>query len=274
MRLTYTLAALMGIAFTFYAHLPAQDFMIYLFLLLFASGGAVATLARYRGWHRKYLDYRALAEGLRIQSYWRRADISANADHEFAHDNFLQRQNIELGWIRNVMRAAGLHAAKPPPASSRTALADVIAEWVGESGKSGQLHYYERKTVERTGLHHVTEAIGSLSLWGGVAISVFLAAFVRELSQETKTILVMVMAMLSIMAAVREAYAYRKADKELIRQYRFMQRIFTSARAALDRTQDPVLQRQILLSLGDAALTEHAEWTLMQRERQVEHSKL
>jgi hypothetical protein len=274
MRLTYTLAALMGIAFTFYAHMPAQNFLIYLFLVLFASGGAVAALARYRGWHRKYLDYRALAEGLRIQSYWRRAGISANADHEFAHDNFLQRQNIELGWIRNVMRAAGLDVATAPTASPPTALADVIAEWVGESGKSGQLHYYERKTIERTGLHHVTEAIGSLSLWGGVAISVFLAIFVLKLSQETKTTLVMIMAVLSIMAAVREAYAYRKADKELIRQYRFMQRIFASARTALDRTHDPVLQRQILLSLGDAALTEHAEWTLMQRERQVEHSKL
>jgi len=274
MRLTYTLAALMGIAFTFYAHMPAQNFLIYLFLVLFASGGAVAALARYRGWHRKYLDYRALAEGLRIQSYWRRAGISANADHEFAHDNFLQRQNIELGWIRNVMRAAGLDVVTAPTASSPTALADVIAEWVGESGKSGQLHYYERKTIERTGLHHVTEAIGSLSLWGGVAISVFLAIFVLKLSQETKTTLVMIMAVLSIMAAVREAYAYRKADKELIRQYRFMQRIFASARTALDRTHDPVLQRQILLSLGDAALTEHAEWTLMQRERQVEHSKL
>jgi len=274
MRLTYTLAALMGIAFTFYAHMPAQNFLIYLFLFLFASGGAVAALARYRGWHRKYLDYRALAEGLRIQSYWRRAGISANADHEFAHDNFLQRQNIELGWIRNVMRAAGLDVATGPMASPPTALADVIAEWVGESGKSGQLHYYERKTIERTGLHHVTEAIGSLSLWGGVAISVFLAIFVLKLSQETKTTLVMIMAVLSIMAAVREAYAYRKADKELIRQYRFMQRIFASARTALDRTHDPVLQRQILLSLGDAALTEHAEWTLMQRERQVEHSKL
>ena len=274
MRLTYTLAALMGIAFTFYAHMPAQNFLIYLFLFLFASGGVVAALARYRGWHRKYLDYRALAEGLRIQSYWRRAGISANADHEFAHDNFLQRQNIELGWIRNVMRAGGLDVATAPMASPPTALADVIAEWVGESGKSGQLHYYERKTIERTGLHHVTEAIGSLSLWGGVAISVFLAIFVLKLSQETKTTLVMIMAVLSIMAAVREAYAYRKADKELIRQYRFMQRIFASARTALDRTHDPVLQRQILLSLGDAALTEHAEWTLMQRERQVEHSKL
>jgi hypothetical protein len=274
MRLTYTLAALMGIAFTFYAHLPAQDFLIYLFLLLFASGGAVAMLARRRGWHRKYLDYRALAEGLRIQSYWQRANIAANADHEFAHDNFLQKQNIELGWIRNVMRAAGLQAATRPASPPPEALAQVIAEWVGESGKSGQLHYYERKTAERTGLHHVTEAVGSISLWGGVAISVFLAVFVHRLSHDTKTFLVLVMAVLSIMAAVREAYAYRKADKELIRQYRFMQRIFTSARAALDRTDDPVLQRQILLSLGDAALTEQAEWTLMQRERQVEHSKL
>ena len=274
MRLTYTLAALMGIAFTFYAHLTEQDYLIYLFLLLFASGGFVAVLAHRRGWHRKYLDYRALAEGLRIQSYWRRAGISANSDHEFAHDNFLQKQNIELGWIRNVMRAAGLYPSTASVEPTAAALASVISEWVGESGKSGQLHYYERKTVERTGVHHITEAIGSISLWGGIAISVFLAVFVVVLPRDAKTILVMIMAVLSIIAAVREAYAYRKADKELIRQYRFMQRIFTSARAALDSTDDPVEQREILLSLGDAALTEHAEWTLMQRERQVEHSKL
>jgi hypothetical protein len=42
----------------------------------------------------------------------------------------------------------------------------------------------------------------------------------------------------------------------------------------LDRTHDPAQQRAILHALGEAALTEHAEWTLMQRERQVEHSKL
>jgi hypothetical protein len=271
LRLTYTIAALMGIAFAFYAHLSAQNNLIYLFLLLFAIGGFVAIVAGRREWHRKYLDYRALAEGLRIQSYWRRAGISTSSDHEFAHDNFLQRQNIELGWIRNVMRTVGLHPpAKPLP----DALAKVIDEWVGESGKSGQLHYFERKTIERTGLHHITETIGSISLWGGISISIFLAIFALRLPEGTKTTLVLIMAVLSIMAAVREAYAYRKADKELIRQYRFMQRIFISARAALDRTNEPAQQRDILRSLGDAALTEHAEWTLMHRERQVEHSKL
>ncbi|HEY4294783.1 hypothetical protein [Luteibacter sp.] len=274
LRITYTAAALMGIAFTFYAHVPAHDSLIYLFLLLFATGGAVALLARHRGWHRKYLDYRALAEGLRIQSCWRRAGIAPDADHEFAHDNFLQKQNIELGWIRNVMRAASLYPSTHPDEPGEAALKEVIEGWVGRSGKSGQLEYYERKTAERAGVHHVTATIGHISLWGGVVISVFLAIFATTLEAETKVILVTAMAVLSIMAAVREAYAYRKADRELIRQYRFMQRIFASARAALDRTDDPNRQRAILHALGDAALTEHAEWTLMQRERQVEHSKL
>jgi hypothetical protein len=274
MRLTYTLAGLMGIAFTFYAHLPGNNSLIYLFLVMFATGGIVSILAHRRGWHRKYLDYRALAEGLRIQSCWRRAGIAASADHEFAHDNFLQKQNIELGWIRNVMRAASLYPSTHPEEPTTAALAEVIAEWVGESGRSGQLNYYERKSAERSGVHHITETIGRVSLWGGIAISVFLAIFALTLSEEAKVTLVTTMAVLSIIAAVREAYSYRKADRELIRQYRFMQRIFASARAALDRTQDPAQQRAILLSLGDAALTEHAEWTLMQRERQVEHSKL
>lgn len=270
LRITFTLAALMGIAFTFYAHLTQQDNMIYFFLLLFAGGGVVAALARHHEWHRKYLDYRALAEGLRIQLYWRRAGILKDTDHEFAHDNFLQKQNIELGWIRNVMRAVGL---QPPRKLEPDALARVIGEWVGESGRSGQLHYFERKTAEKAGVHHLTELIGSISLWVGISISVFLAVFALKLPETTKTTLVMIMAVLSIVAAVREAYAYRKADKELIRQYRFMQRIFSGARAALDRTDDPAEKRSILRSLGDAALTEHAEWTLMRRERQVEHSK-
>src|SRR6185312_13906847 len=140
LRSTYTLAALMGIAFTCYAHLPGQNVLIYLFLLLFALGALVAVLARRRDWHRKYLDYRALAEGLRIQSYWRRAGIAVNSEHEFVHDNFLQKQNVELGWIRNVMRVSALASPAGTEEPAPAELARVIAEWVGESGKSGQLH--------------------------------------------------------------------------------------------------------------------------------------
>ena len=247
--------------------------MIFVFLVLFAFGVSLSVLAQRRGWHRKYLDYRALAEGLRVQSYWRRAGLSVTADSEFAHDNFLQKQDVELGWIRNVMRSAGLEGEIAKRPREPDALARVIGEWVGGSGGSGQLAYYERRVLQRTRLHRITETLGAVSLWLGIAISVFLAVFFLRLSQDTKTELVSLMAAVSIIAAVREAYAYRKADKELIKQYRFMCRIFSSARSALDRTHDPGEQREILRALGEAALAEHAEWTLMHRERPLEHAR-
>lgn len=274
MRAIYTLAAAMGIAFTCYSDLPAQDYMIFVFLALFAFGVSLSMLAMRRGWHRKYLDYRALAEGLRVQSYWRRAGLSVTADAEFAHDNFLQKQDVELGWIRNVMRSAALEADLSPAPREAGNLARVIAEWVGTSGESGQLDYYERRVAQRTRLHRITETLGTISLWFGITISVFLAAFVSSLSQDSKSTLVAVMAVVSIIAALREAYAYRKADKELIKQYRYMQRIFARARAALDRARDAREQLEILRALGEAALAEHAEWTLMHRERPLEHARL
>ncbi len=274
MRAIYTVAALMGIAFMCYADLPAQDYMIFVFLALFAFGVGLSIIARRRGWHRKYLDYRALAEGLRVQSYWRRAGLSVTADSEFAHDNFLQKQDVELGWIRNAMRSAGLEAELAAPPRDPHALARVIDEWIGQPGGSGQWNYYDRRAAQRARLHRITEMLGGVSLWLGIAISIFLAAFVLHLSQDTKTVLVAIMASVAIIAAVREAYAYRKADKELIKQYRFMCRIYANARTALDRAKSPVEQREILRALGEAALAEHAEWTLMHRERPLQHARI
>ncbi len=273
MRTVYTLMALMGVAFMLYTDF-SEDYMIFLFLFLFVAGLATVFLAEWRDWHRKYLDYRTLAEGLRVQSYWQRANISTTSDPEFAHDNFLQKQDVELGWIRNVMRLAALENALLPNKPDTGALEAVIAEWVGEPGKSGQLAYYEYKAVQRTRLHRITEWIGRLSLWTVVGISTFLALFVFELSQDSKTLLVAVMAIVSIVAAVREAYAFRKADKELIKQYRFMHHIFASARAALDACSNAEERKDVLKALGEAALAEHAEWTLMHRERPLERGRM
>ena len=273
MRVLYTLAALMAIAFTVYDNVPSQDNMLYMFLLLFVVGGFIVTLANRRGWHRKYLDYRALAEGLRVQSYWRRAGIPLTDDIEFARDNFLQKQDVELGWVRNVMRSAalddGANAGEPTAQIAR-----VIAEWIGDGEREGQLEYYRRKAAQRTRTHRFTEAMGLASLCVGIGISVVLAIFARRLSADAKNVLVMTMAVFSIVAGVRAAYAYKKADKELIKQYRYMQEIFAQARTALDGTQDAREQREILRLLGEAALAEQVEWALMHRQRPLEHNRI
>jgi len=276
LRGTHVLAALTGVAFVSYSDLPTdlpiQSYGIYFFIVLFGAGVLLAALARRRDWHRKYVDYRALAEGLRVQCWWRRAGIVEAGSSAFAHDNFLRRQDIELGWIRNVMRAASLDGSDSKSPSDAQ-LATVVADWVGEPGRGGQLDYYARKTAHRSRMHRLTRRLGLVCLAVSVAIGVFLALFQRQLDSGTTNLLVSAMGVLAIVAAARESYAYRKGDKELSKQYRYMFDIFANARKQLEATQNPLSQREILRELGEAALAEHSEWALMHRERPLESAR-
>lgn len=273
MRVIYLIAFVMGIAFTLYDNLPDQDHMLYVFVFLFASGAFISGIARRRAWHRKYLDYRALAEGLRVQYYWRRAGISLTSDPEFARDSLMQKQDIELGWVRNVMRSAGLAAGAHGSRHDAAAMREVIQAWVGDDA-GGELGYYRRRTRQREHAHRVNEAIGTTCLAVGILISVVLSVLMNWLTNDLKNDLIVVMAVFSIFAAVREAYSFRKADRELIRQYRFMERVFTNARERLDATDDLDAQREVLRALGETALSEHVEWAVMHRERPLEAGKM
>lgn len=271
---TYLVTGMMGFAFIAYADLIAQDLMLYVFLALFAVGVAINAVAQRREWHRKYIDYRALAEGLRVQSFWRRAGIVDSSRPSFAHDNFLQKQDVELGWIRNVMRGASVDGMLVPLAPAHDGLAQVVDEWIGAPGAAGQLDYYVHTAARRAVQHRRTELLASVCLWTGIGLSLLLALFARLLEGQLQNLMVAAMGLLSLTAAVHEAYAYKKADKELIKQYRFMVRIFSAAQRRLATSRSDEEKRQVLRNLGEAALAEHAEWTLMHRERPLEHSRL
>jgi hypothetical protein len=271
MRATYAMAALMGTTLLVYQYAPAPQAVLGLFLLIFAVGVLLTLVARRREWHRKYIDYRALAEGLRVQSFWRRAGITTTGDQQFAHDNFLQKQDVDLGWIRNVMRHASLEVSCPVEPGD---VERICEEWVGTADSNGQLAWYARKAIEHDRQQRNTRLLGTLCLWAGIAICLLLAIFYTRFSVQMRDMLALAMGSLSIVAAVRAAYAYRKADKELVKQYRFMHRIYRNARAALDASDSWRQKQDILRALGEAALAEHAEWALMHRERPLEHGRL
>ena len=122
-------------------------------------------------------------------------------------------------------------------------------------------------------MQRVTLGLGRICLWTSITISVLLALFQRQLGADNTTMLVALMGVLAIVAAARESYSYRKGDKELIKQYRYMRGLFADARRKLDATHEAQRQREILRTLGEAALAEHAEWALMHRERPLENAR-
>ncbi len=74
--------------------------------------------------------------------------------------------------------------------------------------------------------------------------------------------------------AIRQGYGYATAEKDLIKQYEFMLRLFQNARRRLDNTDDPQERRQILQALGGAALGEHAKWILMHPDRAINQGEI
>lgn len=284
LRAVHVLAVLMGLVFLVYSEFDGPDYLVLVFLALFFSGVALHVTGERREWHRKYLDYRALAEGLRVQLYWNLAGVVDATSAEFAYDNFLQQQDVDLGWVRHVMRRASLDRLRgrvPPPAW----LDWVIGQWIGGPGSGtgngtgrnagrGQLAYYASKERANSVRYRRTSLLGALSLWAGIGIAILLFLTGSAGDTSLRRLLLVLMGVLPLVAGVWDAYSHKRAEKELIKQYAFMGRVFRKARKLLDGSGDDGFRRCVLKALGQAALDEGAEWLLMHRERPLEHGKL
>jgi fatty-acid desaturase len=264
-RVAHVLSFLMGICFILFADFRTWPQLMFGFLLFFAITYLVQIYAKRKNWHRKYLDYRGLAEGLRVQFYWAAGGVAREIESKFAHDHFLQTQDPELGWIRNVMRVAGTRCDASPK-GTKMGLKYVLREWIGDNS-NGQLGYFRKKVAERRRQHKSTERLAKISLATTVIVVLIIAVGGEGLSDDLRNALWVFMGVILLAYGVRQSYGFTTAEKELIKQYEFMLRIFQNAERRLDDAEDNGERRQILTALGGSALDEHAEWILTQRER-------
>jgi hypothetical protein len=272
LRATHVCVLLMGVAYISYTDVMADRWLLLLLLGLMLVASGINYLARRGDWHRKYLDYRTLAEGLRVQFYWAAAGVTSGNVSKFAHDNFLQMQDPDLGWIRNVMRVAGTEC-DVRPSQDPQGVQFAIAEWIGDA-EGGQLGYYSRKGGDRLRQHHDTQKLGKFGLWGSAVTLVVLLFVDAGVLESVRLPLVFGMGLVLLGVGVRQSYAQSTAESELIKQYEFMGRIFHNARRRIDAADDDGERRRILKLLGDAALEEHAEWILMHRERAIDQKEI
>jgi hypothetical protein len=75
------------------------------YLLLLALADLAYLRTRRRGSQDRFQDYRAIAEGLRVQFFWRVAGARQDVS-----DYYLRKQRSELRWIRDLLRVSALRA--------------------------------------------------------------------------------------------------------------------------------------------------------------------
>jgi hypothetical protein len=133
----YALVLLAVVCFEIYAHLfPPEDRRIVAFLVAYLVVIGIADLVylfvRNRQSQNRFQDYRAVAEGLRVQFYWRLAGlVHSGADY------YLRKQRDELAWIRDALSAWGVRAAPVPEGDAHS----LATRWIQD-----QRDYFTRAT--------------------------------------------------------------------------------------------------------------------------------
>jgi hypothetical protein len=263
LKISHVLVFGMAFAFLLHSTITVSHYVVYSIGVCLVASVALQQLAKRLRWHDKYLEYRTLAEGLRVQFYWVAAGVTPDDVTKYGHDNFLQKQDTQLGWIRNVMRCGGLYTDANPNMDAQC-LAFVLEDWIGDETHQGQLSYFRVKAGQHVESSKRVETLGRVV---GALVAVLLIGSVVVPIEALRIACFLILGLVLIIASLREAYSFRVAEKEVIKQYEFMYRIFHNARLRLQQVTNDYDRRRILRVLGEAALDEHAEWILMRRDR-------
>jgi hypothetical protein len=266
-------------------------------LALYVFGWLLAYLLLYRRanrgeYHRKYLDYRALAEGLRVQFFWRLAGL-----RDLVADYYLSKQRSELDWIRSALQFWRSHAdlealeASPEAAWSPRERIELVQKfWVED-----QHEYFARRTQsEQRRLELLQRWVPILLLLGafmaGLAVLLLVPLWSMErfaipkpplwewLDQQPRYARIYGLLMFgvgfpSICGGVLQLYVDKRALSEHAKQYARMHVLFANARKQLSAAVEAGKHaevRALLLELGKEALDENGDWVMLHRQRPLD----
>lgn len=254
---------------------------------LLGREGAWKFLARRGDFKTRFLDYRALAEGMRVQFFWHLAGLP-----ESVGDHYLRKQRTELDWIRDAVRVWDLPVSM---ASSNAADAATggpqYHELVAQLWVDDQRRFYTRATERDREAVEVKERWVSNLFLGGLLIVTLLIVFAEQFHHLPHDVEVnhwpdwiakseMFLHMLSVLAlaaaALREGYAEKGAISEQLKQYQRMAVLFLRASNKLRELLnhgDTVESQRLIRELGDELLAENGDWVLVHRGRPVSAPK-
>lgn len=276
---------LAAICFDLYVHFfPELHWILGIYLLVLAIAYLwINRRAKRRDYQNKYQDYRALAEGMRVQFFWRLAGLRLSVA-----DRYLRKQRSELDWICSAIRVWN-NSGEPEEESRVTSgetdrarpLELVLQHWVmDQSTFFAKAAKRDHDRLERYELY--VKAL--LRVGVGVAVVFTLVILIphpwqhdivdaMEPPLKWHALLLGLMSLPPIGAALLHGYIEKKAFSAHAKQYSRMSLIFSNAQARLPQMiRDGEYDRAeaLIEELGSEALEENGDWVLLHRERPLE----
>jgi hypothetical protein len=286
----------------------ASNIILVLYSLAFVAIFLVFVRARIRNHQGHFLDYRALAEALRVTVYWKLVGIDgarpvtstaagpagkATVAGTLAAlaEAYPIKQPNELAWVKVSLRVLALvditerPAAAPGPAApadvaggdAAGAHAIVRDCWVGS-----QAAFFRQRSFRHSRFAETLENGAVVFLVAAPFLIVpFVIAFTPAPAggQESalRAFLLLVSGLLPGLATVLNGYSDKLALKVQAGHYDRMRMLFERALqllpADIDEPAAASRALQVYTELGREALTEHAEWVSIYRQRPIEPPK-
>ena len=253
--------------FDIYAHVFENNIILTGYLTSLLLAFLWYRVAKKKQYQSKYLDYRSLAEGLRVQFFWEYAGI-----RDSAGDYYLRKQKSELDWIRYALRTMAI-PSEDEAFSRHTDISEsqyerfglVLKHWV-----SDQARYYPRAMKRDHGRLYKLELAINFFFTLGIALAVL------QLSAEPEHFLTVSVGLAPIIAALLGGFIERNALLGHIKQYERMGELFRHAHLWLEKLMTEGKRHEVMefiVELGKEALSENGDWMLLHRERPLEVPK-
>jgi hypothetical protein len=244
---------------------PANPWLIVVSLGALAAIWAIYLYAKHRDFHHRYHEYRALAEALRVQVFWRVAGLS-----ESVADHYLTHQADDLSWICLALRAVTLRLTVP-----RTEDLPAVREnWIEK-----QLDYFQISVRKNSRYSKLLSRAGSVALFiaapsavlriTDTSISVQLGVMGKILLDSMYKLL----ASTSTMALAFLGYNNIRGFSEHSKRHAAMIPLFETANRFLATPHSRDAAKQMILQLGREALAENGYWLILHHQRKLDMPK-
>jgi hypothetical protein len=252
---------------------PSQVSLLTCYPLLMILSYTLYFVAKKKDWENKYLDYRALAEGLRVQFFWKVSGIE-----ESCRDHYMHLQKTEMEWITVAIEKYCSTSERVGTLTGQLGLGEslqlVLKNWIKNQYLffSGQatLNFRKQKLYGRL----ITALFFASPLMSLVLIVPGLFLF-NTSNLNSHWIIVTVIATL-LVAALLTGYSEKMVFSALAKRYDGMKGLFGKNIKDLEiflRVKDYEKARNLIKKLGREALLENGNWLLMHRERPLEVPK-